>query len=282
MCFRRSRASVAAFESGLEQGIGDLARIRVLVQHPLERGQRLGILLLDIVGLAEPVLGVVGEAAVRVVGDHVDEGLLGPGVVAALELVEGGGIGLAIAARCCGDRRGRGRDARLEFAGAAVEVRIEVADLRFERVARLLHLGHGRCEAPEVPRELQNGDEVADLGGDSDWPCAVPGAVGKVLDDQLLRELCDRFVAEIGLQTRQVGGLGPPPLFAGGDLADVTVDKVAQAAGRRRGARRSYTVDVGLGLERPLLGEALAGEGAARGATILANESPPTAVSVED
>jgi hypothetical protein len=51
----------------LEQRVGKLARLRILVDHALKGAEcRRERILVHVVGLAQPVLGIVGELAVRI------------------------------------------------------------------------------------------------------------------------------------------------------------------------------------------------------------------------
>src|ERR1700694_1012817 len=51
--------------TNFEQGIGTLARLWIFVNHSLKSSLSLWIRLVDVVGLAQPILSVVRERAVR-------------------------------------------------------------------------------------------------------------------------------------------------------------------------------------------------------------------------
>src|ERR1700686_2701516 len=50
----------------LEQGVGTLARLRIFVDYALKSTLSLWKRLVDVVGLAQPILGIVRERTVRI------------------------------------------------------------------------------------------------------------------------------------------------------------------------------------------------------------------------
>src|ERR1700736_3153130 len=82
----------------LEQGVGTFARLRVLVDHSLKSSLSLRKRLVDVVGLAQPILSVVRQRTGRIHDQELLERRDGTIVLTILQQVEGGLIrGLVIA-----------------------------------------------------------------------------------------------------------------------------------------------------------------------------------------
>src|SRR5579863_6667084 len=73
----------------LEQGVRTLARLRIFVDYPLKSAQRLRKRLVDVVGLAQPILSIVRERTVRIHDQKLLERRDGTIVLAVLQQVEG-------------------------------------------------------------------------------------------------------------------------------------------------------------------------------------------------
>src|SRR5216683_4752512 len=127
----------------LEQGIGTLARLRIFVDYPLKSALSLRKRLVDVVGLAQPILSVVRERTLRIHHQELLKRRDGTIVLTILQQVEGSLIrGLVVgtgrrgtpagAARTCVARSGRGTArtgaaARLETFHAPIEIGVQVA-----------------------------------------------------------------------------------------------------------------------------------------------------------
>src|SRR5260221_10966706 len=124
----------------LEQGVGTLARLRIFVDYPLKSTLSLWIRLVDVVGLAQPILRVVREGTVRVHNQKLLKRRDGAIVLTVLQQVEGGLIrGFVVRGRRRGIRTGAARAriarpgrrtgpaARLENLHTPIEIRVQVA-----------------------------------------------------------------------------------------------------------------------------------------------------------
>src|SRR5882724_4557005 len=102
----------------LEQGIGTLARLRIFVDYPLKSALSLRKRLVDVVGLAQPILRVVRERTVRIHDQKLLKRRDGTVVLAVLQQVEGRLIGgLVVAARRRGIGAARPTRARIARSG---------------------------------------------------------------------------------------------------------------------------------------------------------------------
>src|ERR1700736_6315541 len=124
----------------LEQGVGTFARLRVLVDHSLKSSLSLRKRLVDVVGLAQPILSVVGQRTARIHDQELLKRRDGTVVLTILQQVEGGLVrGLVVGtgrrgipagtARTCVTRPGRsasrtGAAAGLQTFHAPVEIGI--------------------------------------------------------------------------------------------------------------------------------------------------------------
>jgi hypothetical protein len=84
-------------EADLEQRARHLGAGRIEFDQPVVFGQGGRILAQDIVGLAEPVAGVVGVFALRIAAQQIVEGGLGLLVLALLEMLEALAVEIALA-----------------------------------------------------------------------------------------------------------------------------------------------------------------------------------------
>src|SRR3546814_19747944 len=66
----------------LEQAVGGLGALRVILIAGQEGGGRLFVLLAHVEGLAEPVLRIAGQRVLRMGAEEFAEGALGIGIVA--------------------------------------------------------------------------------------------------------------------------------------------------------------------------------------------------------
>ena len=92
-----------------EQGIRHLARLRVFVDDELERGERVGEILVHVIGFAEPVLGIARKRVGRILRQEVGEGRFRRAIIPLQQIAVGRLVGLLWVAACISGRRKRCR-----------------------------------------------------------------------------------------------------------------------------------------------------------------------------
>ena len=193
----------------LQERRGGLVALGPLLEEPVEVGDRLGVLLLGVVRLPDPVLGIVGEIG-RGIGLKVFLEALDGERVAPLRVVRIGGVVELRGTRGRPDDRVRGR--------RPSRVRGGLADPRRRRV----RTGSRRAESPEAARRClracaagrpESPRSAGRAGTGAGWcPRAWPGAARSPWRARRASRPCPRWTSgAAGSARRRSSSAGRPP-----------------------------------------------------------------------